>query len=130
AARLLDPGELQVLLDRETADDAPVLGHEPDAVARRLPGGHAMQGPAVEPDFARAQLRSREARDRAQGRGLAGAVAPEQRQDFALAYLEAHALHHVTLAVIRVQIAAREIRRRRRARAHIRRRAHRCAPPR
>src|SRR5690606_3557340 len=113
AVRLLDARELQVLLDGEPADDAPVLRHEAHAVTRGLPGAHAMQGLSGEPELAAAHLRIRQARDGAQRRGLPGAVSPEERHDLALGDVEAHPLHDVALAVVRVQIAAAEVRRRR-----------------
>ena len=53
-------------------------------------------------------LRIVDAGDGAQGRGLAGAVAAEQGQDFALPDIERHALHDIAFAVIGVDVADRE----------------------
>jgi hypothetical protein len=65
-SRRLDQGQVQVLLDRQTGDDAAVFGHQADAVARRLPGRHAVQWLAGEPYLSGLQLRIGESRDRAQ----------------------------------------------------------------
>ncbi len=46
--------------------------------------------------------------DGAQRRGLAGAVAAQQRHDAALGHVEAHALDDVALAIVGVHIAAGE----------------------
>ena len=54
-------------------------------------------------DRDRALARRRQAHQAAQRRGLAGAVAAEQRDDLALAHLEADAVQDVALAVEGVQ---------------------------
>ena len=49
-----------------------------------------------------------DAHDRFQRRGLAGAVAAEQRHHFALAHVEDHAVQDVRLAVPGLQVLDRE----------------------
>src|SRR5690606_3983590 len=133
AARFLDLRELQVLFHRQSADDAPVFGHEADTGARGLEGLHRVQRLAVEPDLAGGQVRIVDAGDRAQRRRLARAVASEQRDDLALVDVEGDALHDVALAVVGVHVAAREVGALRfgagggRRGHHL---GHRCAPPR
>src|SRR3546814_4854046 len=78
AARLDDLRQLQVLFHRQAGDDAAVLRHQADADARRLEGLHLVQRLVVEPDLAMTQVRLSKARNAAQRRSLAGAVAPEQ----------------------------------------------------
>jgi hypothetical protein len=58
----------------------------------------------VEPDLAMGTCGIVEPGDGAQGRGLAGAVAAQQREDLAFVHIEADALHDVALAVIGMQV--------------------------
>src|SRR5690606_13875931 len=99
----------EVLLDRQAADDAPVLGDELDADARRLEGAEAVDWLAGEPYLALLQGRVVEPGDRAERGRLAGAVPSEQRQDFSLADVEGDALDDVALAIIGVDVPAGEI---------------------
>src|SRR3546814_10175873 len=62
----------------------------------------------VEPDFAVRQMRLGEARDGAQCRGLAGAVAPEQGDDLPFVHIEADVLDDVALAVESLEAPGRE----------------------
>src|SRR3546814_15009510 len=68
-----------------------------------------MQRLVVEPDFAVRQMRLGEARDGAQCRGLAGAVAPEQGDDLPFVPIEADVLDDVALAVESLEAPGREI---------------------
>src|SRR3546814_6819189 len=68
-----------------------------------------MQRLVVEPDFAVRQMRLGEARDGAQCRGLAGAVAPEQGDDLPFVHIEADVLDDVALAVESLEAPGREI---------------------
>ena len=102
----------EVLLDGQAADDAPVLGHELDAGLGRLVRLQRVQRLAGEPDLAALHRRRFGARDGAERRGLAGAIAAEQSEDLALPHVERNALHDVALAVIGVEVAAGEIGRR------------------
>ena len=94
----------QVLAHGQRAEDAPALRHDRDAVLRDRVGRPAAQRAALEEDLARA--RRREARHRPDQRGLAHAVAAEDRGDRALAAeLEVEALQHVAVAVVGVDPA-------------------------
>src|SRR5262249_56546129 len=110
-----------------------------DARLCRLERSQALQWLAGEPDLATRQGRAVHTGDAAQRRGLAGAVAAEERQNLALFYLERDALHDVALAVIGMQIpAGKEGRATRRClpaalladQCRRRHPAHRWAPPR
>ena len=109
AQRRRDLGEGQVLLHRQAGDDAAVFRHQLDARLRRLECLHPMDRIAIEPDFASLKLRIVNARDGAQGRGLAGAVSAQQCKDLAVPHVEGDALHDVALAIIGVQIAGGEV---------------------
>ena len=121
-----DLGEAQVLLDGEPGDDAPVLGHQRHPVPRRLEGAHAVKRLVVEPDLAVLELGRVDAGDGAQRRGLAGAVAAEEREDLALVHLEGDPLHDVALAVVGVEVVGGEIGR---GRAEVARLPHPLLPP-
>src|SRR3546814_19165849 len=79
-------------------------------------------------------MRLGEARDGAQCRGLAGAVAPEQGDDLPFVHIEADVLDDVALAVESLEAPGREIgrlagrARRQGRRLAPARREHRCAP--
>ena len=107
--RRRDLRQLQVFLDRQSLDDAPVFRHQADTVARRLVRFHLVQRLVIEPDFAVAKLGIVDPRHRAQRRRLAGAVAPQQGDDFALADVETDALNDVALAVVCVQVPYRAV---------------------
>src|SRR5713101_440641 len=95
-------GQLQVLLDRERGEDGPLLRPVTQALPRDLV--------AVEPrDVLPAQLDAsgllpQDAHDGAQGRRLAGSVAPDQRHALALVYPEADAVQRLRLAVPGVEV--------------------------
>src|SRR3546814_10407383 len=111
AARLDDLRQLQVLFHRHAGDDAAVLRHQADADTRRLEGLHLVQRLVVEPDLAMTQVRLSKARNAAQRRSLAGAVAPEQGDDLPLVHIEADVLHDVALAVVGIEAPGGKIRR-------------------
>ena len=96
-----EPGEDDVLLDVEAAEDAPLLVHELHAGLRdgvaRLPG----ELDAVELD--RAGARRDHAHQALQRRALAGAVAAEQRDDLVLLDAQRDVEEDVRVAVIAVQ---------------------------
>src|SRR5512144_1841005 len=71
-----------------------------DPLADDALGGPAVDAPAAEPDLAR-DAHARVA-DRAQRRGLAGAVGPEQRDHAAVRHLERDAAQHIRGAVRRI----------------------------
>ena len=94
---------LQVFFDGQVGEDAAALGHvadaeRGDAVGRPVGRRHGRRCARV-PSRAR-----RQAHQAAQRRGLAGAVAAEQRDDLAFAHLEADAVQDVALAVEGVQV--------------------------
>src|SRR5207249_10471343 len=80
--------------------DAPLLGDPRDAPARDLVRRQCREIGAAQEHAA--SSRARNAHDRAERRGLAGAVPADQRDDLALADGDRHALEHVRLAVVRV----------------------------
>ena len=78
----------QVLAHGQIGKDVPAFWHQPDARAR-----HEVRGPAgdvVPAQAHRAAARRHHAHDRLDGGGLAHAVAPDERDDLALADIEAH----------------------------------------
>ncbi len=123
AARLGHLGDDEILLDGQAGDDAAVLGHEADPGARRLVRPHEVQRLARQMDLALLELGIGGPGDGPEGRGLAGAVAAEQRHDLPLAHGEADALHDVALVVVGVDVAAGE-------EGGLGCGGHACAPPR
>ena len=95
-------GTLQVLVDAEIGEDAPPLRHVADAGCGD-PDRSASAWYPVPKIVTRPSRGGREAHQAAQGRGLAGAVAAEQRGDLAFRDLEADAMQDMALAVIGVQ---------------------------
>ena len=95
-------GEAEVLCDREAGEDVAVLRHVADAAADDPMRRHAGELLVAEADGA---APVDEAEDRAQRRRLADAVASEQSRDAALRHVERHALQHVRLPEIDVQVA-------------------------
>src|SRR6185437_6966148 len=87
----------QVFLDAEAGEDAALLGAERDAGTRDLLRRQTDQLAALETD--RAAAISDQPHDRAQRRGLAGAIAPEQRDHFALLHVEGYPVQDVRLAI-------------------------------
>jgi hypothetical protein len=93
--------DLEILLDAEIGEDAPAFRHEADAL-----GGDPECRPArgVLAEYRDPALACRrQAHQAAQRRGLARAVAPEQRGDLAFLDRKADAMQDMALAVIRVQ---------------------------
>ena len=93
---------LQVLLDVHPREHPAALGALADAERHDLVRLAAVDPLAAQPDLALA--RSEEAGDRAQRRGLAGAVGPDQRDDLALIDREADAAQRVDRAVVGVDV--------------------------
>ncbi len=101
-ARLGIPlGEAQVLVDGERREHVAVLGDVPDAAAHDPVRAQALDVLAGELDRAAALD---EAHQGPQGRGLADAVASEQRGDAAFGDVERDPLQHVGLTEVDVQI--------------------------
>ena len=91
----------EVLPDREVGKDLAPLGHEPEADLR-----HAVRRPPVDRPAVEANLpgeRRDDAHDRAHGRRLAHAVAPQESHDFAFADVEIDAEEDLTRAVGRLE---------------------------
>ena len=92
---------LEVFLDAEVGENAPAFGHVTDAEGCDAKGRRARGILAEDRNLAFA--RRRQAHQASQRRGLARAVASEQRGDLALGNLQADAMQDVALAVIGVQ---------------------------
>ena len=73
-----DPGQLEVLLDGEVAEDPPSLGHEREAGAHER--GRLGAGDVVAVQAHRARRRAQQPGDGVQQRRLAGAVRPDERR--------------------------------------------------
>src|SRR6266702_5139676 len=93
----------QVLPHVETGENSAFLRTERDAHARDLVGGRADDLLVVELD--RAGALADDAHDRLQRGRLAGAVAPEQRDDLARVHVEIYPVQDVGLAVPGFQVA-------------------------
>ncbi len=106
--RRCDLRELEVLLNRQTGNDPAVFGHKLQPGAGRFPVRHLVERLVIKPDLALLEHRIARPRNRPQGRRLTRPVAAEQRQDLALANIEADALNDVALAVVRVNVMGRE----------------------
>ena len=96
----------QIFLDIEAGEDAALLRAERDAGARDLIRRAIDQFLALEAH--RAGAPPDHAHDRLQRRGLAGAVAAEQRHHLAFVHVEARAVQDVRLAVPGLQVLDRE----------------------
>src|SRR5262245_50206546 len=97
AARAHPRRQEQVLLDVEACKDAAFLGADGQSQTRDPVAG---QGDELAPFVAdRTGALSDDPHDRLERRGLAGAVAAEQRHDLASANLERHAMEHMGFAV-------------------------------
>src|SRR5215467_3074181 len=96
----------QVLLDAERGEDAALFRTERDAGAPDLVRRPVDQLAPLE--LHRAGALADDAHDRLERRGLAGAVAAEQRHHLAGAHLEADAVQHVRLAVPGLQVLDRQ----------------------
>ncbi len=91
-------GEIEILLDRQSAEDAPLLGNQLQSAAGDRVARQQLDRLALETDAAGARMQ--DAGQRFQRRALAGAVAAEQRDDFALAHLHRDVEQNVRVAVI------------------------------
>src|SRR5688572_25657522 len=91
----------QVLFHREAREDLAPLRHVAQAGARTLVGFRLHQVELVEPDVAAA--RGHEAHQGLEQRGLAHAVATEQRGHLARRKLEAHVAQDVAAAVVLIE---------------------------
>src|SRR3984893_3172199 len=91
----------QVLLDGEIGENLAAFGNIADAKSGDTKWRHARGLGAEDRDLALA--RRREPPEAAQRRGLAGAVAAEQRRPLALGGFKAHAMQDVALAVKRMK---------------------------
>src|SRR5262249_53076450 len=99
--------DLEILLDRQLGEDAPLLGHIAEAAPRDLMGRRTRDVLALEHDLANTLFN--EADDRTEGRRLAGAVAPEQRNHLAAIDLEADIEQDVRRAVMAVEVGDAEL---------------------
>ena len=109
ADRFNDLGQLQVFLDRQAGDDAPVLGHQRTAGLRCLIGAHFVQRLVIQPDFAVGHLWIVQTGDGAQGRCFTSPVAAQKGQNLALFDVKGYALHDIAFAIIGMQVRDREI---------------------
>src|SRR6266481_1025984 len=96
-------GQQQVFLDVQARKDAPLLRAEGQAEARDPIGPERRQLLPAEAD--RPLAAGDHAHDRLERRGLARAVAPEERHHLALPHLEVDAVEDVRLAVPGVEVA-------------------------
>ena len=98
--RAREAAEREVLGDRHAGEQAAPLRHVADAEPRDVRRRHAGDVAALVLD--RAGRRRHQPGQRLQQRGLAGAVAAEQRHDLAFAHVERRVVEDVALAVERV----------------------------
>src|SRR3989338_7836251 len=99
-------GQQEVLAHAERAEDAPALRDDGESLLGDGVGWAAALRAALEDDVAAPGRR--EPGHRTDERGLAHAVAAENRDDGPLVDVEAHALQHVGVAVVGVDLAHRE----------------------
>ena len=99
-ARALALGDGEVLARGEVGEDAARLGDQGDAALADLVGIQPGDVAALVENLA--LLRRREAGDAAQRRGLAGAVATEERDDLAFGHAQRQAVKDVAEAVVGV----------------------------
>src|SRR6202011_4961906 len=88
-ARVVAAVHLEQLGDRELVLDTALLQHDPDPLAQRPLAARRIHPEHA--DFAPGALPI--ALENLDGRGLAGAVGPEQTEDLPYPHLEAHATH-------------------------------------
>jgi hypothetical protein len=100
--------ELEVLLGGQLEKGAAPVGHVGDAAARDLLGLASVDAARAERDLA---LHAHHAADRAQRRGLAGAIGAEDGGDAAFVDREVDAVQHLGLRIECAQIAGFEQRR-------------------
>jgi hypothetical protein len=101
-----------ILLHRQSGNDAAIFRDQRQAIGGSLVRCHPVERLVIKPDLAVGDLGIVEAGDGAQGRGLAGPVAPQQGKDFAFVHIEVHALNDVALTVVGMQVVDREVGRR------------------
>ena len=101
AARSRARGRGQILPHREARKDAAPFRNQAKPKLGDAERGEPAQLPAFERNAA--AVRRRHTHDRADGGGLAHAVAPEQRHHLAAANLEIDPEQHLTLAVARLE---------------------------
>src|SRR5215467_4076583 len=94
--------DLQVLAHRERREDAAALRHQAHPAARDLVGGQMRDVLAAQPNATAPGWR--EADDRADERGLADAVAAEDRDDLTALDAQGDTLQDVALAVVGVDV--------------------------
>jgi hypothetical protein len=99
-------GRHEVLPDGERGEHLAALRDESEAPLRHAIRRQPVQGHAVEKDLARAMRQ--QAHDGPHGRGLAHAVAAEQRDHFGRAHHEVHPEQHLAGAIRRFEPAHRE----------------------
>jgi hypothetical protein len=92
----------QILQHREVGEHAPLLGNPRDPAPGDLVG--AERGHVVAAQAHAALPGPRDPHDRAERRGLAGAVAADEGDHLALADRQRHALQNVRLAVVGVDL--------------------------
>jgi hypothetical protein len=85
-ARQRNSSELEIVADRERAEEVAALRHEGDAVREELARRPAVDAFSFEPDLARA--RHEDSEQRLQHRRLARAVRSDQQRDLALPRIE------------------------------------------
>src|ERR1700704_6738845 len=98
---------LKIFIDREVREDAPLLRHIAEPAAHDRMGRLIRNIPALEHDAAGALLD--QADDGTKGRGLAGAVAPEQRDHLAIADFKRDIEQDVRGTVMTVEPLDREL---------------------
>ncbi len=99
--------DFEIFVDREIGKDAPLFRHVTEPAADDGMGRLIRDVPALEHDAAGAAFDQPD--DGAEGSGLAGAVAPEQRDHLALADLERDVEQDVGGAVMAVEPFDREL---------------------
>ena len=94
-------GKPQILLDGEAGEDVAILRHVADAPSHDAVRGQRRQVLAAEPNRS---MPSDETEDRTERRRFPDTVPPEQRGDAAFWNVERHALQHVRLPEVDVQV--------------------------
>jgi hypothetical protein len=95
-------GQPEVLPDGQAGEHPPVLRDVADAELGDALGRQPDEVLALAPDVPAAH--GHQPHDRLHGRGLAGAVAPEQRDQLTRLHGEGHTLQHVGQAVVRLDL--------------------------
>src|SRR2546425_3233628 len=100
-SRAVEPGA-EILEHREQAGDPGLFGNPGDAPTGQTVRRHALQVAPLERDAATGA--ARHPHDGLERRRLADPVAPEQTDHLACAHLDRHAVEHVGLAVVSVDV--------------------------